>query len=812
MEFIINITIKSSLILIGVNIVLLALKQTTATLRHWIISLTMIGLLGLPILVEIVPGIQVEMPESIMKAKTKEYPKADLNTKPKKRVEYVENIVVESTVLVEEKPIEVIDYQDYATLETNVVSEKTPILSLPQLILGIWLIGVLFFLLKFSFGYYRIRKITINSLRFALPSSLKNFVDEMTYKQVRILVSKAIKTPMTWGGLNPVILLPTSAEHWGEEELKTVLLHELTHIKRKDYWLHNLGLIAVCFYWYNPLIWIMKKQQLLEREKACDEAVIRAGIGQQGYAEQLVAIAKQLSRSRSMMSENALPMAKVSQTKARIIAILNFNGNNFRFLKLKQWNWGIFYTCLFPVLAAFSPTAKEIIADHNPLPNLAAISQKIATEGLRNIDFFTPNIVQNSQEESIDLVNKEGGGNTKTKELLEKNELYTIPNLLPNRLIDLPNEITETTINIPEKALKKGLFGKWKKGDSEFGIWAYGKFEILDKAPYVKIISPDGFVYLEEYINGVTKGNILQFTFAKLPYDARKRPNFRDKINVNKDILYKKGEQIEIWSTVKAFLFFNRQKDAWFKDHINEIKQQVEDGAVQPVTQENKEWWERIKGIPRWIDFNYIPEKEVQEQLVRKRRSESIRYNKVPYRKLDQPQNLGEIYSLGRKKLSGSTALGSLGLSPVGKKFTTVIEGKAKPTLLNTFNFHLGENDFKSLTFELSLFNLKDGEITHSLLKEPIIIEVSNGNGWVNKDLTNYDLVSQGAILIVLKNTAYTGSKRKKRLYFSWTGNNNTHHLFEKGGWKSEYLELPFIMYFDAQAGDKKSCASIEFG
>lgn len=801
MEFFINITLKSSLILIGSGIILIGLKKAPATLRHWIISLTMIGLLGLPILTEIVPTIQVEVSENLIPPKKKQLDYTVLNNRTVIVANNLENKESVPIFREESKIVQPTDNQHHRL--DNVFA--IPAISPMKVVVFIWLIGFVLFSIKFIRGYLEIRRITIDSLPFVLPNSLKKFVNQLTQKQVNILRNESIKTPMTWGGLNPVILLPKSAAHWSEKELKTVLLHELIHIKRNDYWLHNLGLLAVCFYWYNPLIWMMKKQQLLEREKACDEAVIRAGVAQQSYAEQLVEMTKQLAHNRTMMRENALPMAKISQTKARIIAILNFNNSRFRFLKWKQWNWGIFYTILFPVLAAFSPIDKEIIGDNNPLPKLATISQKIVTEGLRNIEFLTPNILQKNQEESIDLVKDSSGGNTKTNELLESDELDTISNLSPNPPMELPDKLTEIPINIPKKALKKGLFGKWKKGNSEFGIWAYGEFEILDKAPYIKVISPDGIVYLEEYINEGTKGNIHQYTFAKLPYDVRERPDFRDKININKDKLIKKGEQIEIWSRNKAFLFFNRQKDAWLKDHINEIKQQVEGGVVQPVTQEHKEWWERIKGIPRWIDFNYIPEKEVQEQLTKKRRSESIRHNKVPYRKLDHPQNLGEIYSLGRKILSGSTASGSLGMSPVGQKFTTVIEGKATPTLLNTFNFHLGENDFKSLIFELSLFNIKDGEITHSLLKEPIPIEVSSGNGWVSKDLSNYKLMSQGDILIVLKNTAYTGSKRKKRLYFSWTGNNNFTPLFDREGWKPEYLELPFIMYFDAQDGQENA-------
>ncbi len=62
MEFLIDITLKSTLILLFSGLILLGLKKASATLRHWIISLTMIGLLLLPLLVALVPDMEVTVP------------------------------------------------------------------------------------------------------------------------------------------------------------------------------------------------------------------------------------------------------------------------------------------------------------------------------------------------------------------------------------------------------------------------------------------------------------------------------------------------------------------------------------------------------------------------------------------------------------------------------------------------------------------------------------------------------------------------------------------------------------------------------
>jgi len=376
MEFLINITIKSSLILLFSGSLLLALKNTSATLRHWVISLTMIGLLGLPLLTLTIPNITVTIPhfpinpkaDVVTIAKEIEIPKTiaviDQKTPDIQAVRPIEKeIVLPSDNLEDRNP----KFEETVVLDSSVSESKS--FSIGFIYFTIWVIGCLFFILKAIIGWYLIREITIKSVPFSLPISLQSHLLNIPKKEVPILISTAIKTPMTWGGFKPVILLPTEAKIWSELELKTVLLHELNHIKRNDYWLHNIGLLAVCLYWYNPLIWVMKKQQLLEREKACDEAVLRAGIPQQNYAQQLVNIAKQLVGKTPMISENGLPMAKVSQTKARILAILKFDQQKFQFSKWKQWNWGLFYACLFPVLAAFSPVG-EMIKERFELPEL----------------------------------------------------------------------------------------------------------------------------------------------------------------------------------------------------------------------------------------------------------------------------------------------------------------------------------------------------------------------------------------------------------------------------------------------------------
>lgn len=84
---------------------------------------------------------------------------------------------------------------------------------------------------------------------------------------------EGLKAPMLAGIVRQTLLLPP--EVLGEKDLRYILLHELTHFKRRDIWLKTLALWVNALHWFNPLMWYMTR--LLERdmELACDEGVLR---------------------------------------------------------------------------------------------------------------------------------------------------------------------------------------------------------------------------------------------------------------------------------------------------------------------------------------------------------------------------------------------------------------------------------------------------------------------------------------------------------------------------------------------------------
>jgi beta-lactamase regulating signal transducer with metallopeptidase domain len=136
---------------------------------------------------------------------------------------------------------------------------------------------------------------------------------------VRVRLSDRIGSPLIWGFIRPTVLLPASALEWNEERLRMVLLHELLHAARFDHTMMVLAQLVRCVYWGNPLTWLAVHRHAIERELSCDERVINCGSDRIAYAEELVAITRDLKREVRYAS---VAMTQQYGLKTRIVSIL----------------------------------------------------------------------------------------------------------------------------------------------------------------------------------------------------------------------------------------------------------------------------------------------------------------------------------------------------------------------------------------------------------------------------------------------------------------------------------------------------------
>ncbi|MCD7888985.1 MAG: M56 family metallopeptidase [Oscillospiraceae bacterium] len=140
-------------------------------------------------------------------------------------------------------------------------------------------------------------------------------------RTVTVKLSDKTTTPLTYGIIHSVILLPMSMDLSDQKQLKYVLMHEYIHIRKLDNLLKGISSAAVCIHWFNPLVWVMNKFLSRDIELRCDEALLRqcSGDCRADYALTLIDLEDQ--RRGYAPATTAFAMRT---SEERIVAIMKY--------------------------------------------------------------------------------------------------------------------------------------------------------------------------------------------------------------------------------------------------------------------------------------------------------------------------------------------------------------------------------------------------------------------------------------------------------------------------------------------------------
>jgi beta-lactamase regulating signal transducer with metallopeptidase domain len=112
-------------------------------------------------------------------------------------------------------------------------------------------------------------------------------------RSVSVRISTMTESPATLGFLQPVILLPPAvALGVTPQQLEALLAHELAHIRRHDYLVNVLQMLAETLFFYHPAVWWVSKRIRIERELCCDDIAVNACGDAVGYAQALTRVAR----------------------------------------------------------------------------------------------------------------------------------------------------------------------------------------------------------------------------------------------------------------------------------------------------------------------------------------------------------------------------------------------------------------------------------------------------------------------------------------------------------------------------------------
>ncbi len=151
--------------------------------------------------------------------------------------------------------------------------------TLPALLFAAWLTGFSIVVFCWWREWRRIRA----ALRSGKPFRVDTPIQTMS--------SPALFEPGVFGVLRPVLLLPEGiAERLMPEQLKAILAHELCHVRYHDNLAAAVQMLAEAVFWFHPLVWWIGKRLVDERERGCDEEVLRLGSEPFVYAEGILKV------------------------------------------------------------------------------------------------------------------------------------------------------------------------------------------------------------------------------------------------------------------------------------------------------------------------------------------------------------------------------------------------------------------------------------------------------------------------------------------------------------------------------------------
>jgi beta-lactamase regulating signal transducer with metallopeptidase domain len=197
---------------------------------------------------------------------------------------------------------------------------------------GAYVVGLALMLTRVLVGLWLskgLRRESIYVTDLALLELVRTQAARMSLRVVPTIAwCRRVTVPLVVGVVRPMILLPFSlAVGLTDEQLELVLLHELAHIHRFDPIVNLLQRLIEALLFFHPAVWWLSRQVSIERENACDDAVLRAGCQGPAYADALLRVAEicvsYSGRAVSPAGALAATGGSQNQLRRRILRLFN---------------------------------------------------------------------------------------------------------------------------------------------------------------------------------------------------------------------------------------------------------------------------------------------------------------------------------------------------------------------------------------------------------------------------------------------------------------------------------------------------------
>jgi beta-lactamase regulating signal transducer with metallopeptidase domain len=280
----------------------------------------------------------------------------------------------------------------------------SPIFSWWKLATAFWLLGSLWFLVRFVMGWRSIRLIASDARKAnnIEPAGWSDAIDQATVlaglsSRIVVRASDKISTPMLVGVMRPLVLVPESMLQLSptDARVQAALSHEAMHIRRGDSHWNFMLFVCLIIWWPIPMVHWMKRRIVWLRELLCD-ASVAVGMGAADYAESLLKLTETPHNRR--MGVLAIEMLSREQSlESRVAWILEMSNsvpNPSRSTRRVAWS------CLVVALLGFT-TVKLVPANSPSAPIVSLPAAEVSENESNENEVELRGVVKNSQGKPV---------------------------------------------------------------------------------------------------------------------------------------------------------------------------------------------------------------------------------------------------------------------------------------------------------------------------------------------------------------------------------------------------------------------------
>jgi beta-lactamase regulating signal transducer with metallopeptidase domain len=273
-----------------------------------------------------------------------------------------------------------------------------------------WALGAGVAMIRLAAGLWRLRQLRRSCTAIVAPDldpAVRKIVDaigasgsvasrSVASKSITIATSECVRVPAAIGFWKRTIVLPAWAlRELPPNDLNVILLHEFAHLRRWDDWTNLIQKIVRALFFFHPAVWWIENRLSVEREMACDDAVLAETANPHGYATCLVSLleknlAHRLSHRRWSMAQAAVHRAR--EASLRLARILDAN----RPVATRVWKPALGMVAAFSIVClAVLPHAPQFVAFDRPArvgtgalarPSRAQLGSSLPSKQLRISD------------------------------------------------------------------------------------------------------------------------------------------------------------------------------------------------------------------------------------------------------------------------------------------------------------------------------------------------------------------------------------------------------------------------------------------